>query len=186
MSSYQSMVTEKQRRTMQMRGSLVLLKIGIVRLMITLTFALLTVPLPTEARQASTKVYSIGFLAFGHRPASDSVAASPLAVFRQALRELGYAEGRNLVIEERWAETGINRLPILAAELVRHKVDVIVASGASAVRAAKRIWATNENNAGQLYQPKTRVEGYLEKMRLEVSWDRVRVCMLIFARSCYT
>lgn len=122
-----------------MRGSLVPLKLGIVRLMITLTLGLLTVPLPTEAQQASTKVYRIGFLAFGHRPASDSVAASPLAVFRQALRELGYAEGRNLVIEERWAEASINKLPVLAAELVRLKVDVIVASGASAVRAAKRV-----------------------------------------------
>ena len=121
-----------------MRGSLVPLKLGIVRLMIVLTLGLLTVPLPTEAQQASTKVYRLGFLAFGHRP-SESVAASPLAVFRQALRELGYAEGRDLVIEERWAEASINRLPALAAELVRLKVDIIVASGASAVRAAKRV-----------------------------------------------
>ena len=121
-----------------MRGSLVHLKLGIARLTITLILGLFTLPIPTEAQQTSTKVYRIGFLAFGHPPASDSAAASPLVVFRQALRELGYVEGRNLVIEERWAEASINKLPILAAELVGLKVDIIVASGASAVRAAKR------------------------------------------------
>jgi putative ABC transport system substrate-binding protein len=107
--------------------------------MIILTLGLLTLPLPTEAQQASTKVYRIGFLAFGHRSASDSVVASPIAVFRQSLRELGYAEGRNLIIEERWAEASLNKLPVLAAELVQLNVDVIVAAGASAVRAAKRV-----------------------------------------------
>jgi putative ABC transport system substrate-binding protein len=88
--------------------------------------------------QTSTKVYRIGFLAFGHRPSSDPAAALPLATFRQALRELGYTEGRNLVIEERWAEARLNRLPVLAGELVQLRPDVIVASGASAVRVVKR------------------------------------------------
>jgi putative ABC transport system substrate-binding protein len=91
----------------------------------------------TQAREP-TKVYRIGFLAFGHRPVGTSVAASPLAVFRQSLRELGYTYGRNLILEERWAEAQLDQLPVLAAELVRLEPDVIVASGASAVRAAKR------------------------------------------------
>jgi putative ABC transport system substrate-binding protein len=92
---------------------------------------------PSTQAQESTKVYRIGFLAFGPRPAGRSVAESPLAAFRQSLRELGYVEGRNLVLKERWAETRLDRLPILAAELVRLEPDVIVASGAGAVRAAK-------------------------------------------------
>jgi len=120
-----------------MSGSLVPLKLGMVELMVTLALGLLTMPLPTDAQQAE-KVYRIGFLAFGHRPSSDAVAASPLAAFRQTLRELGYAEGRNLIIDERWAEAHLNRLQRLAGELVQLKPDVIVASGAGAVRAAKR------------------------------------------------
>lgn len=93
---------------------------------------------PSTQAQESTKVYRVGFLAFGHRPVGRSVADSPLAAFRQSLRELGYVEGRNLVLEERWAEARLDRLPVLAAELVGLKPDVIVASGAGAVRAAKR------------------------------------------------
>ncbi len=94
--------------------------------------------IPTSQPRAATKVYRIGFLAFGHRPVSDTMTAPLLVVFRQALRERGYVEGRNLVIEERWAEARLNRLPALAGELVQLRPDVIVASGASAVRAAKR------------------------------------------------
>jgi putative ABC transport system substrate-binding protein len=95
------------------------------------------VPLTVEAQQAG-KIYRIGFLAFGHRPVGKFVKTSPLSAFRQSLRELGYLEGQNLVLEKRWGEAHLNRLPVLANELVRLKVDVIVASGASAVRAAKR------------------------------------------------
>ncbi len=93
---------------------------------------------PSTQAQESTKVYRVGFLAFGHRPVGSSVADSPLAAFRQSLRELGYVEGRNLVLEERWSEARLDRLPALADELVRLKPNVIVASGAGAVRAAKR------------------------------------------------
>ncbi len=99
---------------------------------------IIALPTPSAQAQESTKVYRIGFLAFGHRPTGNSVPDSPLAAFRQSLRDLGYVEGRNLVLEERWAETHLDRLPVLAAELVGLKPDVIVASGAGAVRAAKR------------------------------------------------
>jgi putative ABC transport system substrate-binding protein len=62
-----------------------------------------------------------------------------IEVFRQALRELGYVEGQNLVIEYRWAEGQPERLPDLAADLVRLQVDVIVPSGGNlAIRAAQQ------------------------------------------------
>ena len=57
--------------------------------------------------------------------------------FRQGLRDLAYVEGQNLVIESRYAEGRAEQLPDLAAELVRLKVDVIVAGGTAAIRAAQ-------------------------------------------------
>jgi len=63
-------------------------------------------------------------------------------VFRQALGERGYVEGRNIVIEHRWAEGKIERLPTFAAELVRLKVDLIVAGATPQARAAKQATAT--------------------------------------------
>jgi putative ABC transport system substrate-binding protein len=63
-------------------------------------------------------------------------------VFRQGLRELGYVEGRNLTIEYRWAAGKEERLPELAAELVRLKVDIIVASATPTIVAAKRATST--------------------------------------------
>ncbi len=65
-----------------------------------------------------------------------------LQAFRQGLRELGYVEGQNIAIEFRWAEGKYDRLPGLAAELVRLKVNVIVAGGASAIQAAKQATET--------------------------------------------
>lgn len=97
--------------------------------------ALAAAPLPALSDQAE-KTYRIAFLAFGARPLRSTAAASPLMAFRQAMRELGYVEGRNLVIEERWAEGRLNRLPVLANELVELKPDIIVASGAGATRAS--------------------------------------------------
>ena len=84
---------------------------------------LLAVPLAAEAQQAA-KVPQIGFLAL-------NLAANPQLheAFRQGLRDLGYVEGRNLVIEYRSAEGKAERLPALAAELVALKVDVIVVAG---------------------------------------------------------
>jgi len=62
--------------------------------------------------------------------------------FRQGLRELGYVEGKNIFIEWRYADGKLDRLPSLAAELVRFKVDVIVTGGSSATRPAKEATST--------------------------------------------
>lgn len=109
----------------------------ITAFLVTFVIGLIALQTPSTQAQGLTKTYRIGFLALGRHPVGSSVAASPLVAFRQTLRELGYVEGRNLILEERWAETDLDRLPLLATELVGLKPDVIVASGASAVRAAK-------------------------------------------------
>jgi ABC-type uncharacterized transport system substrate-binding protein len=85
-----------------------------------------------EAQQ-STKIPRIGFLG---APPLSSMAAR-IEAFRQGLRELGYIEGKNILIEWRSAEGKSERVPALAAELVRLKVDVIVSAGPAATRPAK-------------------------------------------------
>jgi putative ABC transport system substrate-binding protein len=68
--------------------------------------------------------------------------APRIEAFRQGLRELGYVEGKNIVIEWRSAEGKFDRLPVLAAELVRQKVDIIVSAGPAPTRAAKEATTT--------------------------------------------
>jgi putative ABC transport system substrate-binding protein len=103
----------------------------------------MTGPVATAGQSEQTdNVYRIGFLAFGPRPLGIAATTSPLVTFRQALRERGYVEGENLILDERWAAARLDRLPVLAAELVQLGPDIIVASGAGAVRAAMR--ATRE------------------------------------------
>ncbi len=89
-----------------------------------------------EAQQPK-KIARIGYLT-GTPP---SASSARIEVFRQGLRELGYIEGKNIVIEYRYAEGKLDRLPALAAELVRLKVDVIVAVGSSDISAAKEATA---------------------------------------------
>ena len=98
---------------------------------------LLATPLAAEAQQAG-KVGRIGFLAQGSRDSGSHIAEA----FRQQLRELGYVEGQNIIIEYRWAEGRAERLPDLAAELVRLQVDVIVSGGTLGPLAAKRATST--------------------------------------------
>ena len=88
--------------------------------------------------QQPARIHRIGLLI------SSSAAFSLLRVeaFRQRLRELGYVEGKNLVIEYRYAEGKREQLPDLAAALVRLKVDVIVTTGVQPVLAAKKASAT--------------------------------------------
>ncbi|HEU4341971.1 MAG TPA: ABC transporter substrate-binding protein [Candidatus Binatia bacterium] len=83
--------------------------------------------------QQPAKVPRIGYLT----GTSVSVPSARTEALRQGLRELGYVEGRNIIIEWRGAEGRSDRLPAMAAELVRLKVDVIVTTGSSATRAAK-------------------------------------------------
>jgi putative ABC transport system substrate-binding protein len=87
--------------------------------------------------QQPMKVPRIGYLQI---PASPNSAR--LEAFRQGLRELGYVEGKNILIEYRSSEGKPDRLPALAVELVRLKVDVIVTSGATVTRAAKEATLT--------------------------------------------
>jgi len=98
--------------------------------------SLLAAPLAAEAQLAG-KVYRIAFLG----STSPSGYASQMEAFRAGLRDLGYVEGQNLLIEFRWAQGNNQRLPQLAAELVRWKPDVLVTHGPPGALAAKR--ATN-------------------------------------------
>ena len=88
--------------------------------------------------QQPTKVPRIGYFSASTR----SNQTAPIEAFLQGLRELGYVEGKNIVIEWRWAEGKFDRLPDLAAELVRLKVDIIVSAGPAATRAAKEATST--------------------------------------------
>jgi putative tryptophan/tyrosine transport system substrate-binding protein len=104
---------------------------------LTLGALLFAFSLSAEAQQP-IKIPRIGYLG----GASPSLAAARIEAFRQGLRELGYVEGKNVVIEYRYAEGKLDRLPALAAELVRLKVDVIVTSAAVATRRAKETTVT--------------------------------------------
>src|SRR6266446_1671741 len=104
--------------------------------LVTLILNLLVTPLAAAA-QPPAKVARIGILS----PAA--AASTPLSeAIRQGLHELGYVEGQNIVIEYRFAEGRDERLADLAAELVRLKVDMIVAGGSAAIRAAQHATRT--------------------------------------------
>jgi putative ABC transport system substrate-binding protein len=90
-----------------------------------------------DAQQAK-KIPRIGFLESGGADRTKS----RLAAFQQGLQELGYLEGKNILIEQRHAGGKFERLPELAAELIRLKVDVILAGGAPAAHAAKQVTTT--------------------------------------------
>jgi putative ABC transport system substrate-binding protein len=90
---------------------------------------------PAASDSRSSKIARIGFLDGGW-PAPEFLHL--VEAFRQGLRQFGYREGQNIAIEYRWAEGRYERLPDLAAELVRLKVDVIVAGIAQAARAARQ------------------------------------------------
>ena len=100
-------------------------------------FWLLTIVLPTSvsvtATQQSAKVPQIGYLV----SALPSSTPARIEAFRHGLRELGYVEGKNILIESRYAKGKSDRLPALAAELVRLKVEVVVTTGTVVTRAAK-------------------------------------------------
>ncbi len=88
---------------------------------------------PAEAQQAG-KVHRIGYLSV-QGPDREKPR---LAAFHQGLRDLGWIEGQNIAIEYRWAERKRERLPALAAELLRHKLELVVTGGGAAARAVQR------------------------------------------------
>ncbi|MGH7310397.1 MAG: ABC transporter substrate-binding protein [Candidatus Rokuibacteriota bacterium] len=109
-----------------------------VALVFPLIVVILTAPLACEA-QPAVKVHRVGFLATGAKP---STPLPSLEAFENGLRELGYVERQNLVIEWRFAGGAFARLPDLAADLVRSSVDVIVVAGPGPIQAAKAATTT--------------------------------------------
>ena len=105
---------------------------------ISFTLSALLLALCSAAHAQPTKIPRIGFLT---NNSSAGLAAADDA-FRQGLRALGYIEGKNLVIEFRFADGNLSRLTEMAAELVGLKADVIVTGGPSATRAAKKATST--------------------------------------------
>ena len=110
----------------------------VVRVIAVLTLGLFTTPLVAAAQQAG-KVYQIGYLTAGVRARSSGPYNQ---LFEQVLREHGWVTGKNLVITYRFAEEKYDRLPALAAELVRLEPQVIVAVPMASVKAAKGATST--------------------------------------------
>jgi putative ABC transport system substrate-binding protein len=104
-------------------------------LRLAIVFGLAWVPLATNAQQAD-KLPRLGWLS------NQSATFSNNEGFRQGLRELGYVEGQNIIIEARWAEGNLDRLPELARELARLNVNVMFVAGDQGLRAAKEATST--------------------------------------------
>jgi len=158
----------------------------------TLTLAFIVVVLGVGAiaeAQQPKKVPRIGFLT----TVSPSTISDRVEAFRQGLRELGYVEGKNIVIEWRYAEGKIDRLPALAAELVRLKVDVIVTAGSPVTRSAKEATVTipivmandsdpvGSGHVASLARPGGNITG-LSTLRLEISGKRLELLKEIIPR----
>jgi putative ABC transport system substrate-binding protein len=105
--------------------------------------AVLLTIVPIAEAQQTKSIPRIGFLSRDLHP-SDSRSSSPrsLEAFRQGLRELGYIEGKNITIEYRYADGRFERLPTLAEELFRLKVEIIVADTSTSARGAKKAAST--------------------------------------------
>jgi putative ABC transport system substrate-binding protein len=116
------------------------MRLHTVRLVAPLALAFLVAPLAAAAPRP-VKVPRIGVLNPRAAPAVP-VPPAPLDGFRQGLRELGYVEGQNIVMEYRWGEGKEDRLRDFAAELVQRKVNVILAVGSTAVRGARNATRT--------------------------------------------
>lgn len=138
-----------QKRSFRVRLSGKIIREGIMRQVRRRQFliavgALLAAPLTAEAQQAG-KIVTIGILAIEAWPPIDS--------FRQGLRDLGYAEGKNVRFEYRYAEGRNERFPELAEELVALKVDIILTWGTEATLAAKRATRTTPIVMGAIGDP---------------------------------
>ena len=139
-----------------------------------------------EAQQLK-KVPRIGYLSSG----SPSTNLGYLQAFLQGLRELGYVEGKNVLIEYKWAEGRFERMPELAEELVRLKVDIIIAPNSAIARAAKKATSTipivmanagnpfGEGLVANLAHPGGNVTG-LTNLSQELSGKRLELLKQIF------
>jgi putative ABC transport system substrate-binding protein len=99
--------------------------------------AMLALPFAARAQPAA-KIPRVGFMAASNR----SAVSARVEAFREGLRELGYVDGKNIALEFRFAEGKPDRVPMVAAELVRSKIDVIVTGGALDTRAAREATTT--------------------------------------------
>jgi len=151
----------------------------IKKILVRLLATMLLTTAPLAQAQQPKKVPRIGYL--GSVSSSDRIDA-----FRQGLRELGYVDGKNIIIEWKSAEGKLDRLPGLAADLVRLKVDVIVTAGGIATRPAKEatsripIVMTNEGDpvgtgfVASLARPGGNITG-LATLRSELSGKRLEL-----------
>jgi putative tryptophan/tyrosine transport system substrate-binding protein len=114
-------------------------RLAVIRPATAVVLLLLSAFLGTAAAQRPEKVPRVGYLVLGSH---DPIRQRYLEAFRQGLHELGYVEGQNIAIEPRLAEGKHDRLPALAAGLVRSKVDVIVAMSGAATQAAQQATRT--------------------------------------------
>ena len=107
-------------------------------ILLTLAIGATCGPHAALAQRPSSRLVRIGYL----DTSSASIASIRLDRLRAGLRDLGYAEGRNMVIEVRWAESEYDRLPGLAAELLEQRLDVVVAAGPAAIQAVRQATTT--------------------------------------------
>jgi ABC-type uncharacterized transport system substrate-binding protein len=119
----------KQATVMRIRGATVASAM-VIRLCLMGLVSLLAAPLPVWA-QPKAKAYTIGFLGSGTSTAS----AAAVGAFRDGMRELGWVEGKNIIVDYRFAGGRVERLPSLAAALVREKVDLMALPSASTLAA---------------------------------------------------
>ena len=113
------------------------MRLSTVELVALLALVLLAAPRPTPAQQAK-QVYRIGYMSIPSRESAEHL----IPVFVQALRARGLVEDENLIIEWRWAEGKLERLPVFAQDLVQRKVDLIIAPQTDSALVAKRTTAT--------------------------------------------
>ena len=125
-----------------MTYSMVSMRLGLVAIIVTLTLGLLAAPLPVEAQQTE-KVYRIGVLSMGSGEGrGGSGRVTFISAFREGLRDHGWGEGKNIMMEFRYAKFKAERLVGLATALVRLPVDLIVAPGTQHALAAKQVTET--------------------------------------------
>ena len=114
----------------------------VTRIIVVLLVSLVHSSLGLAQAQQPKKVARVGFLSFGFPPFQSAPLHRNAEAFYQGLREVGYTEGKNLIIDYRYAKGNSERFPELTAELVSSKVDLIVAASTPAIQAARRATTT--------------------------------------------